>query len=940
MRAALFPAGTLSGRDSELTLLAGLVAELCKGHPGRAVLIEGEPGIGKSALVQVAAAAAADQGCQVFWGSGDELGQAPPLLPFLDALAVRTRSVNPRQTMIAGLLRGEVLPDRAADVPAVLAEQLLALIADECELRPVILVVDDLQWADEATVALWGRLARLAGQVPLLLAGMMRPVPRRDDLLALRRAVRDEDRIRLAPLPEAAVSGLVTNLAGGRPGGKLLQLAAGAAGNPLYVTELLAALRRSSSLAVSDAGIAEVTGSSAPGSLAAAIADRLGFVTRAAFEMLRAAALLGVEFTAAELAVVAGRSVTDLLPLLDEAAAAGVLTESGPGLTFRHPLIRAALYEGMPRSVRTARHREAGRGLAEAGASPDQVARQLLRAAAEAAGRADPMDQWMLSWLSETADSLVTQAPAAAAGLLRWALDSTRPGDRGRFTSLLADALYRVGDLEEAEQVAAGALRRTTDPDLLVSLHWTLTQCEMNRPGPRTAFPALDGALATPGLAPRHRARLLVLAARAHCSVGNTDEASRLAASALELTAADDDSWAEAWALHVLTLVTPATEVLPIFDRALAVTEADPSLADLSLLLQLNLSVVLGTLDRFDEAFTAARRVRKRAAEVGTVIRATQAHSMLSQLLFWTGRWDEALTEIASAPGQFKEPAAMCCDDGIAAVISFHRGDSSAARRYLADADVHITKIGRRTVPQLAVARSLSCEYTGAVPEALAALTEVFAGTTEGLEAEDLFPDAVRLAVEAGDLATARNLADQAAALAAGSEIPHRLATAAYCRAVLNHDGPALVTAAERYEAARRPVPAARALEAAATELLDAGDRAAARDALTRAVSIHSSLGATADVSQLLARFRARGVRLGPRSRHRRAADGWDSLTPTEAKVAALVQDGLSNPEIAEREFLSPRTVATHVSHILAKLGVRTRAEIARESALHAPPPE
>ena len=556
MRAALFPAGTLSGRDSELTLLAGLVAELCKGHPGRAVLIEGEPGIGKSALVQVAAAAAADQGCQVFWGSGDELGQAPPLLPFLDALAVRTRSVNPRQNMIAGLLRGEVLPDRAADVPAVLAEQLLALVADECELRPVILVVDDLQWADEATVALWGRLARLAGQVPLLLAGMMRPVPQRDDLLALRRAVRDEDRIRLAPLPEAAVSGLVANLAGGRPGGKLLQLAAGAAGNPLYVTELVAALRRSSSLAVSDGGIAEVTGSSAPGSLAAAIADRLGFVTRAAFEMLRAAALLGVEFTAAELAVVAGRSVTDLLPLLDEAAAAGVLTESGPGLTFRHPLIRAALYEGMPRSVRTARHREAGRGLAEAGASPDQVARQLLRAAAEAAGRADPMDQWMLSWLSETADSLVTQAPAVAAGLLRWALDSTRPGDRGRFTSLLADALYRVGDLEEAEQVAAGALGRTTDPDLLVSLHWTLTQCEMNRPGPRSAFPALDEALATPGLAPRHRARLLVLAARAHCSVGNTDEASQLAASALELTEADDDSWAEAWALHVLTLVT------------------------------------------------------------------------------------------------------------------------------------------------------------------------------------------------------------------------------------------------------------------------------------------------------------------------------------------------------------------------------------------------
>ena len=232
------PAGTLSGRDSELTLLTGLVGELCKGHPAarcssRASRVSASPRWSRWPRPR-----RADQGCQVFWGSGDELGQAPPLLPFLDALAVRTRSVNPAPEHDRRLLRGEVLPDRAADVPAVLAEQLLALVADECELRPVILVVDDLQWADEATVALWGRLARLAGQVPLLLAGMMRPVPQRDDLLALRRAVRDEDRIRLAPLPEAAVSGLVANLAGGRPGGKLLQLAAGAAGNPLYVTEL------------------------------------------------------------------------------------------------------------------------------------------------------------------------------------------------------------------------------------------------------------------------------------------------------------------------------------------------------------------------------------------------------------------------------------------------------------------------------------------------------------------------------------------------------------------------------------------------------------------------------------------------------------------------------------------------------------------------------
>ena len=179
-------AGALVGRDSEMALLTGLVKEVAGGRGG-SVLIEGEPGIGKSALVRAAVAEASEAGCQVFWGAGDELGQALPLLPFLDGLRVREPSANPRREAIVRLLRGEVAADRGTDVPAVLAEQLLALVAEQCAVRPVILVVDDLQWADPASVTLWGRLARSAGQVPLLLVGMMRLVPQREDLLALRR---------------------------------------------------------------------------------------------------------------------------------------------------------------------------------------------------------------------------------------------------------------------------------------------------------------------------------------------------------------------------------------------------------------------------------------------------------------------------------------------------------------------------------------------------------------------------------------------------------------------------------------------------------------------------------------------------------------------------------------------------------------------------------
>src|SRR5689334_4300096 len=92
-------AGALVGRDDELAILAGLLREAARGR-GSAVLIEGEPGIGKSALVQAAAAQARELGCEVFWGAGDELGQALPLLPFLEGLRVREPSANPRRNTI------------------------------------------------------------------------------------------------------------------------------------------------------------------------------------------------------------------------------------------------------------------------------------------------------------------------------------------------------------------------------------------------------------------------------------------------------------------------------------------------------------------------------------------------------------------------------------------------------------------------------------------------------------------------------------------------------------------------------------------------------------------------------------------------------------------------------------------------------------------------
>jgi len=217
------PAGVLFGRNREIALLTGLIAEVARGRD-RAVFVEGEPGIGKSALVRAAVAWASEAGCEVVWCAGDELSQALPLLPFLDGLRVREPSANPRQNAIVRLLRDKSAAERT-DVPAILAEQLLALVAEQCAGRPTILVIDDLQWANQASITLWGRLARSASQLPLLLVGTMRPLSQRDDLPAPRRTALDVVRVELAGLADAAVADLVVALAGGKPDGDLLRLA-------------------------------------------------------------------------------------------------------------------------------------------------------------------------------------------------------------------------------------------------------------------------------------------------------------------------------------------------------------------------------------------------------------------------------------------------------------------------------------------------------------------------------------------------------------------------------------------------------------------------------------------------------------------------------------------------------------------------------------------
>lgn len=923
------------GRHSQIAEVRRYISELAEGR-GRAIVVEGEPGIGKSELMRIARAEADRLGCQVFWGTCEELSEAFPLLPLLDAFAPNgpLSQFAEAHAQIAEWLRAAAIPGNQVNGVGAATTSMLQLISDVCAAGPVLLVVDDLHWADPATIAALGRLFRSTHRRPLLVAALARPAPRRDDLAALRRAA--DVQIPLSGLSDDEVVDMVANAVGGTPGERLRRLSAEAGGNPLYVRELIDAVTRTGTITV-DGGQVEITGGRTPASLNAAIADRLEFLSTPVREVLRVAALLGVAFPVSSLASVSGKGVSELTPVLDEAIAMGVLCEHGAELAFRHPLIRAALYGEMPAALRAAWHLDAARALVRQGASAEKVARQVLPAVD--AGTAI-VDEPLVEWLSGVAHKLAGQAPNATVKLLRWALADT-PQASGHYqllTCRLADALYRAGDTTEAAKVAHGALTYVKRADLMIDLHHTLMGCRAIEGRREETLRAVESALYLPGLGELHRARLLVLAARTHRSIGRVDRAEEVAQEALATATNAGDRWATGWALGVLTLVRgmrgEEEAALPLFERALAVAEGDPSLADLRLMLLLNQAAALGDLDRYDEAIESAERACEQADASGSMVRFAQATSVLGELLFDVGKWDYALKRLDLGGDVPAEALSKCCDHGVVATIRLHRGDPAAIQNLL-DARVHLDRLGGdRMVGSLTLAQSLEREQADAPAEALAVLVDGLAKCEEEIEqTTDLLADAVRLALVIGDTERARALAERAESVAESSEVFHRKAVGLHCRGLVDNDAAKLIESGEQYAKAGRPLPRAQALEAAGVGFAEQKNVSAARNAFTEAYELYSELGADWDLARVQARFRAHGIRRGPRFQHRRSQQGWSSLTPTEEKVVGLVAQGLSNPQIAAQLFLSRRTVQTHVSHVLAKLELSSRTEIAREAS-------
>ncbi|HEV7979873.1 BTAD domain-containing putative transcriptional regulator [Amycolatopsis sp.] len=924
------------GRDEEVHALRTYVEKLAAGQ-GAVVWLEGEPGIGKSSLLAAGLAGAVSAGCVVHWGAADEAGTGGPLALVLDCLEAGPESE------FARTLREDTPPAYAWQVsdPVLAAtDRLLAYVDALCADTPLVLVMEDLHWADDASLLVWQRLVRTARRWPLLLIGTCRPVPRRVELGQLRTtaAGASGELIRLRPLTGPDVAELVERLAGGKPGSTLLGLADRAAGNPLYVTETVTTLVMDGLVDVED-GVAEVLeDAEISATLAPAITRRLGFLSEETKEMLRWAALLGVEFDLGDVAVVMRKQASELVSAVEEAMAAGILGEAGQRFVFTHAVVRNALYDERPAALLIGLHRQAAEMLDEAGAPAERVAEQL--AAAPIA-----VDAWITRWLLSTTTTIAAGSPSIVVELLQRAMASS--GVRGElrmtFGARLTRLLFWLGGYPETEARAVVAM--TTDVDLAAEMRLILAFIDYNRGESERAIEALKETAVDPAVPQlwqvRHRVLRAMLERLLH---DDQAEAEADALSALAAATADGDVLAIAQSLQDLWRFESVNRrherALVHIDRALEVVRDNLDLVDFQLALLDNKVFTQHNLDRLEDAgrtLIEADDLATRRGLPGGLRLPAATH------WFWLGRWDDALVQLDAVVRDgpeitlygLRQRWGILLLHGVSALIAAHRDDSAGLETHLKAAE----KYARSTMEQkeycdfLLAASAIAAEQGGRLDEALEELAPVLdLRYAQMMLRHQWLPTIVRLAIDAGRPEVARKALDVCETEAAAEAEPARAtAAAAWCRGLIDGDPELVLPVVARYRELGRKFEAAMAAEDVAVLLAASGRLDEARRSFLEAVAVYAEVGAMWDVGRAESRLRPFGIRRTSRV----PASGGERLSPLEMRIAELVAAGWPNPDIATQLTLPRSAVQVHVTRILQKLAVGSRLGVTPTTLTH-----
>jgi DNA-binding CsgD family transcriptional regulator len=941
---SLFTPAGMVGRGEEMSRLDGLLTDLAAGR-GAVAWIAGEAGAGKSYLTRVLIDHARELGCEVLIGHADELTQGFPLGLMADCLDTTAAADDPARVAIAGLLGGE--PDAAyADAALAAGERMLELVDRMCAVRPVVLIAEDLQWADEPSLVLLDRLHRATGQIPLLLVVTSRQVAGAEQAGSafasfLRHGLQQVDaRLLIQPFGAGEVAAFARSRFGAPPGLKLLELLAAAEGNPLYLGEIINALL-ARELVGRDSGQAELlTEVTSPASLTDAIFHRLALLDPEHLHTLRFAALLGNEFSQRDLTLILGaQRVPD--GVLDAAAAASlVLTLPGDRVMFQHDLIRQALREQIPSALRGGLHAHIAQTLAASGASESVVAAHLSASGA-------PLNAWGLTWLMGLAEARLYAAPGGYLELLRRSVSEVGEADPrwAELTRRLILSAFWLGHDSTVIELAESLLPKLGQtgelgPDQVARVRM-LTLRSYARVGRfGDALEAAAPVLTDQRVSPHWRARLAAWSAITMPYLGRVDEARQAAEQALTQATACADPLAIAYSHHALAYLAGEEQQIEHIDAALEQLGDDPESMDMRLLLLGNRMARLnGTGRQLAEPAVGAALVLAESA--GTYRSSTLLAQAGASYYEW-GRWDDAITHINQiGPATLAHPS-FAYLHGLLALIAFRRDQRDLATRHLqaAGLDTEEPTFSGPTGTYMVEAVAMRAEVSGDLKQALrfrAQYLDLPPGPGRDARCYEAL-QLVRLALETGDERIARAAADTAADNAGYLSLEVDLAIRC-CQAMIAGDSAGLIAIAETYRDHGWTVNYAFAIEEAAVRLADAGDLDRARSCLGEALDIYGGQGAAWEIRRAEARLRPYGIRRGVRGSRRTARTGWESLTDTELKVSQLVARGLSNPDIARDLIISRNTVQTHVSSVLAKLGIRSRIELAHAVALHSNDP-
>ena len=905
------------GRDEELAVARALLAGLQEGP--RALIIEGEAGIGKTAVWRAALEEAASHGCRVLRCVAEEAEARLSFVCVTDLVGEAADEALPaladpqRHALEVVLRRGTHNSRRAADRRTV-GMALRSLLVELARAGPLVVAVDDAQWLDAASMrALAFTARRLDGHRVGVLATVRAPVAS-PDVLGLTRALGAErsERLRLGPLSLGALGVLLERRLGYRYRRPiLLRIQRASAGNPLFALEIARAVGPATDL---DA----VRPLPVPASLREIVADRIASVSPPARQSLLAAAVLSHPST--ELVErVSSRAG------LEAAEEAGLLRVDAGDVTFAHPLYAAAVYASAASGRRRAVHRQ----LAELVADPEERVRHLALATD---GRDDEVAAALESGAAharargawETAGELLQQAGA---------LTSREQPELARRRGVRAAELHmRAGDRARAqamlEEVVRQAPRGSTRSDALR----LLAEIQYNEHSFGEAARLFDEALV--GLEDRALAVAIDLSlAYVRCNhlgdfAGADVHADRGLVQAKVV--GDPALLAEALALRAMVDFMRARRIdWRTVERSLALEDRD-RLLSMQLrpsMLAAQLKLGVGELTEARERLTALRTA---SVDSGHEDELALVLSWLAWLETLAGDFDAAIAYVEDAAqqsalsGSARDRALVLSQR---AFVHAHRGDVAATRADASAASEACTELGI-SEPLLWVAAAhgvleLSLGDAGAAWAALAPLAQRV--EVDGIGPVGFVPEALEALIAVGDLDLASRLLERFERRGQELERAWVSASAARCRGLLlagrgDLDGAqaALDRAREAHEGLELRFGLARTLLVQGQVRRRRRQKRMARESLERALALFEQMGAR------LWAERARGelARLGSR----RAAG---ELTAAEHRVVELAADGLSNKEIASMLFVSIHTVEAHLSHAYTKLGVRSRSQLA-----------